>query len=249
MDPKGRPGTADEGARDALRPIDDGFDVDALLAPRSSPRLRIGLGAAIVLVLVLVAAAVVASALHPRSTQPLGGDAPGIASVSGAAATGGAAADLAAPSTAGSVTVHVLGQVHRPGVYVLPAGARAVDTVAAAGGARPEAELAAVNLARPLVDGEQLSLPAVGEVVPSQAAPAASACGGQAGTLDGDGRIDLNTAGIEELDTLPRIGPALAQRIIDYREQQGGFRSVDELREVSGIGDAIFASLESRVRV
>ena len=96
-----------------------------------------------------------------------------------------------------------------------------------------------MNLARPVTDGEQLVVPRVGEVPPPPA-------GGEAGGTDG-GLVHLNTADAAELDTLPRIGPALAARIIDWREANGGFTSVDQLLEVAGIGDAVFAGLAELV--
>ncbi|MET0782721.1 MAG: helix-hairpin-helix domain-containing protein, partial [Leifsonia flava] len=125
---------------------------------------------------------------------------------------------------------------------------RVMDAVAAAGGFAATADPGGVNLARELSDGEQLVVPAVGEVPPPSAvAPGAS--GGAAGGAASGGPIDLNRATVADLDTLPRIGPALAQRIIDWRDANGGFSSVDELREVSGIGDKTFESLQDLVTV
>lgn len=121
--------------------------------------------------------------------------------------------------------VHVLGQVERPGLYELRDGDRVIDAIAAAGGLSAEADPAGVNLARLLSDGEQLNVPAVGEVSASAAPGIAS-----------DGRVDLNTADVSALDTLPRIGPAIAQRIIDHRTAHGPFASADDLLAVSGIG-------------
>jgi competence protein ComEA len=137
-----------------------------------------------------------------------------------------------APDTAGAVLVHVLGAVRRPGLYSLADGARVVDAVAAAGGLTDTADGAAVNLARRVADGEQLRVPAVGEAP----APGASAA-----------RVDLNTATVEELATLPRIGPAIAARIVDWREQNGGFSSADDLLEVSGVGDKMVEALRDLV--
>jgi competence protein ComEA len=159
-----------------------------------------------------------------------------------ARATGGA--EVATGPEAAPLLVHVLGAVVAPGLVELAPGARVVDAVAAAGGFTPDADPAAVNLARPVVDGEQLVVLAIG-----QAPPAGSSTGpaGSAGGAGGDGKVHLNTADVAALDTLPRIGPALAQRIIDWREANGPFTSVDQLLEVAGIGDAVFSGLADRV--
>ncbi|KQP01962.1 hypothetical protein ASF30_00815 [Leifsonia sp. Leaf264] len=147
--------------------------------------------------------------------------------------------------------VHVLGAVSRPGLYELTAGTRVMDAVAAAGGFSSTADPGGVNLARELSDGEQLYVPVVGEVPPpvagggTGAAPGGAVSPGAASA----GPIDLNRATLAELDTLPRIGPSLAQRILDWRDANGGFTSVDELREVSGIGDKTFESLRELVTV
>ncbi|MEZ5115791.1 MAG: ComEA family DNA-binding protein [Candidatus Nanopelagicales bacterium] len=157
------------------------------------------------------------------------------------------------------VVVHVLGTVVHPGVYRLPAGSRVVDAVDAAGGLRPGARSGTVNLARVLVDGEQVRLgpgaatpaPSAGPGVPGQgAAGAASAGPGAPGAVPGGQVVlDLNAATAEQLEELPRIGPVLAQRIIDWRLAHGPFRDVVELQEVPGIGAATFAGLAPLVRV
>ena len=145
--------------------------------------------------------------------------------------------------TTETVVVSVVGQVVRPGLVTLPSGARVADAIAAAGGLLPAADPASVNLAAEVADGEQL---AVG--VPAAAAPGGPvAAGAPAGS--GGGLVDLNTAGVAELDALPGIGPVLAQRIVDHRSQQGSFRSVEELDDVPGIGPAIAAELAELVTV
>ena len=158
---------------------------------------------------------------------------------------------------AGTVTVHVVGQVERPGVFTLPTGSRVSDAVAKAG-ARKGADLAAINLARPLVDGEQIYLPKPGEVVAGGAAGAGSAAGSGpggaaggagSGAAGGVGPVNLNSANAAQLEELPGVGPVLAQRIIDWRTEHGRFASVDELGEVSGIGEKIFAALQPKVTV
>ncbi|HZB21405.1 MAG TPA: helix-hairpin-helix domain-containing protein [Blastococcus sp.] len=145
--------------------------------------------------------------------------------------------------TTETVVVSVVGQVVRPGLVTLPSGARVADAIAAAGGLLPAADPASVNLAAEVADGEQL---AVG--VPAAAAPGGPvAAGAPAGS--GGGLVDLNTAGVAELDALPGIGPVLAQRIVDHRSQQGSFRSVEELDDVPGIGPTIAAELAELVTV
>ncbi|MEO6412519.1 MAG: ComEA family DNA-binding protein [Pedococcus sp.] len=156
-----------------------------------------------------------------------------------------------------TVTVHVVGQVERPGVFAMPAGSRVGDAVAKAG-ARTGADLSAINLARPLVDGEQIHVPKPGEVVPGGPAGAGSAAGsaggagggaGGAGSGGSGGPANLNSATAAQLEELPGVGPVLAQRIIDWRTEHGRFASVDELGEVSGIGEKIFAALQPKVTV
>jgi competence protein ComEA len=142
-----------------------------------------------------------------------------------------------APVVVGEVVVDVVGEVTGPGVVRLPTGSRVVDAVAAAGGATSRAELAALNLARVLVDGEQI-------VVPRRGAPAAAAP--TAGT-SGDGLVDVNTADAATLDALPGIGPVLAQRILDERAKHP-FSTVDELADVPGIGPSLLARLRALVR-
>ncbi|SHN25959.1 competence protein ComEA [Cryptosporangium aurantiacum] len=136
--------------------------------------------------------------------------------------------------------VAVSGRVRRPGLVRLPAGSRVADAVEAAGGALPGADLGTLNLARKVVDGELI---AVGVPAPAGAAPGA---GPSSGT---DAPLDLNLATAEQFDALPGVGPVLAERIVEYRTEHGGFRSVDQLREVEGIGDTRFEKLRELVRV
>jgi competence protein ComEA len=125
------------------------------------------------------------------------------------------------------VVVDVVGAVRRPGLYRLRQGSRIADAVARAGGATDKADLAQVNLAAPLADGEQV-------VVPRRGAP--GAVGGGSSTGAPAGPVQLSTATLEQLDTLPGVGPSTAQKILDYREKHGAFSSVDELDAVPGIG-------------
>jgi competence protein ComEA len=144
------------------------------------------------------------------------------------------------------VVVAVAGAVRRPGLVTLPAGSRVDDAVRAAGGVRPGGRLGLLNLARRLVDGEQV---VVGASVPDPSTAAGVAAAPAPDGAASAAPLDLNTATAAQLDALPGIGPVLAQRIVDHRTRNGPFRSVDDLRQVSGIGDAKFATLRSAVTV
>ncbi|MFJ7999179.1 helix-hairpin-helix domain-containing protein [Streptomyces sp. NPDC096310] len=159
------------------------------------------------------------------------------------------------PETA-RIVVDIGGKVREPGVLRLPAGSRVADALRAAGGVEPGADLTGLNRARLLMDGEQV---VVDGPAPPGAAPGGGLGGPGAGAAAGFGPgagpggpqavpVSLNTATPDQLDTLPGVGPVLARHIIDYRTQHGGFRSVDELREVNGIGDRKFADLQPLVR-
>lgn len=155
---------------------------------------------------------------------------------------------VAAPSPSSSssaLVVDVVGKVRHPGVVGLPPGARVIDAIKAAGGLRRGAGTGTLNLARRVVDGEQIG---VGIDLSPSPAPPLSAPPGTGGTVAGT-PLDLNTATAAQFDGLPGVGPVLAQRIIDFRTQHGAFRSVDELRDVSGIGPAKFDDLKALVRV
>lgn len=146
-----------------------------------------------------------------------------------------------ATAGAGELVVHVSGAVRRPGIVRLHEGDRVVDAVEAAGGVVRRADLSAVNLAARLADGQQVVVPAR---VKAGAGAVASAAGGAATS----GPISLATATFEQLQTLDGIGPALAQKIIDYRTEHGGFSSVDQLSEVSGIGEKRLAALREQLQ-
>lgn len=161
----------------------------------------------------------------------------------GQPAAGAAVPGATAPA---QVVVDVTGRVRRPGIVTLPSGSRVADAITAAGGSRRGADLSSVNLARVLVDGEQVvvGLPAVtGLPAP---APQTAPGGGPSGP---GGVVNLNTATLEQLDTLPQVGPVTAQAILDWRTEHGRFTAVEELLEVRGIGDATLARLRDLVTV
>ena len=150
----------------------------------------------------------------------------------------GTAPTVAAPTAVsvdeGEIYVHVLGAVVEPGLYELNEGDRAVDAVAAAGGFAEGADQTQLNLARLLVDGEQIVVPLIGETPPAAAT---------------DGKVNLNTADQAQLETLPRVGPALAQRILDWREANGRFSTIEDLLSITGIGDKTYDGLKDLVTV
>ena len=164
-----------------------------------------------------------------------------------------AAGGAAAATT--EVAVHVVGQVSSPGVVEVATGSRVIDAITAAGGLTERADAGAVNLARVVVDGEQIYVPVPGEVVPAPAppptgtAPAAQDPGAAPGATAPGAVINLNTADVAALDTLPGIGPAIAGRIVDWRETHGGFAAVDDLLEVAGIGPAVLTKIRDLVTV
>ncbi|MFE6056304.1 helix-hairpin-helix domain-containing protein [Kitasatospora sp. NPDC056446] len=183
-------------------------------------------------------------ALAASSTLSAGGG-PALAdAVSGAGPPEAATAATAGTGLPGAgagaaVVVDIGGRVHIPGLHTLPAGSRVADALRAAGGVLPETDTRNLNLARVLTDGEQL-------LVGEQVQPPASAAGSGAG-LPGPATprpsVSLNRATLEQLDTLPGVGPTLAQRILAYRTSHGSFRSLDQLRQVSGIGARTYAEL------
>ena len=218
-------------------------------------RGRVALGPAqLAVVAVLVAAGLAVTAWwvvrsDPSPVAPVAPAAPGpaepLATPSGDGATGPAGPTASGGAAAGdTVTVDVAGKVRRPGIAVLDPGARVVDALEAAGGARPGADLSGLNLARLLVDGEQIL---VGVAVPAAAPPAGASPG--AAATPGVTLVNINTADLAGLETLPEVGPVTAQAIITWREDNGGFTAVDELLEVDGIGEATLEAMAPFVTV
>lgn len=206
---------------------------------------------------VLVIAVGVRYVVLPRQSGPSESQAlvlAPVASPAGSGAGGGGATVEAttgpAASPAPDVVVYVCGAVRSPGVVRLSAGARVTDAVALAGGPTGRAELAAVNLAAPVTDGQQILVPEKGAAGAVAAAPAPSGSGlGAAAGAAAGALVNINTASLEELDALDGVGPSTAQKIIDYRTANGGFTTVDEIKEVPGIGDAKFAAMKDSITV
>jgi competence protein ComEA len=249
----GSPASAQLGAADAASPV-------GLSGARINPGRRGLLAMAVVTVLtVMVAGAwVLAARPHPMlasatpGTSPLDAGAsaslvPGGSLTSPRAAPTGSTGSGAGSTAAGSalLVVDVAGKVRRPGVYRLPSGARVEDAVRAAGGFMSGVDPVTVNLARKLVDGEQVLIGVVGGDAAASAGTADPGSGPAATT----GPLDLNSATLAQLDALPGVGPVLAQHILDWRTWHGRFDSVDQLNGVSGIGDSKFADLKPLVTV
>ena len=181
----------------------------------------------------------------PRADAPTagGGGAGGGGGVGGGGSADGG--DAGAGAGRAKVVVHVAGAVASPGLYRLGGEPRVADALDAAGGPARDADLDAVNLAGKLTDGERVYVPRRGEIPPAVVTGGGSTGGGGVAA----GPIDLNAATAEQLEALPGVGPATVEAILSYRKEKGRFRSVDELLEVRGIGEAKLASLRSKVRV
>ncbi|WP_411699176.1 ComEA family DNA-binding protein [Conyzicola sp.] len=197
-------------------------------------RLRIGVGAAVVVVFVGLACAILFSALAPKGQSAV------VAPGDGALASESSASTATSAPSGAAIFVHILGAVANPGLYELREGDRAVDAVAAAGGFADGADQSGLNLARFVTDGEQIVVPIVGE------APVAGP-GGAAGGAVVPGKVNINTADVAALETLPRVGPAMAERIIAWRDENGRFSAVEDLMSVAGIGEKTFDALKDLV--
>ena len=273
------PTVEDMGARrsDAHRSLDDLVRLACSTDPEEpvrrprrlaiAPRAAIIAGSALlILALALALRAVLVSTgagSHAAPAAAAGASAPMRPPPTGAAAspamnptTGPAAGPGGLSTTSGSVVVHVTGAVSRPGVVTLPPGSRVTDAINAVGGASAEADTQQLNLARVLTDGEQIRVPRIGEVLPDPApqpggatAPGARTAPGKSGDGGASGTVNINTASASELEKLPGIGPALAQRIVEYRDSHGPFASVDSLTDVPGIGKAKLEGLREQATV
>ena len=156
---------------------------------------------------------------------------------------------LQTPPTAQPLRVHVTGAVISPGVYHLPPGSIVQDALAAAGGPTAHASLQLLNLAHALHDGEQVVVPETAPTAAPAQTSAASAAGQGSVPSPAASLININTASASELEALPRVGPALAQRIVDYRTAHGLFRAIADIMLVSGIGPATFDQLKDRITI
>lgn len=202
---------------------------------------------ALVAVLVAVVAAVLAWRARPRP-EPVPAPDLGAPTVLDDPAPDGSGSARPGSTGAAQLVVAVAGKVRRPGLVRLPAGSRVADAIESAGGLLPGADVAFLNLARKVTDGELIL---VGVTAPPGALDAAGGpAGGPAGPAPGAGPpINLNTATLTQLDSLPGVGPVLAQRILDHRQRHGPFRSVGDLRQVDGIGEARYEQLKELVTV
>ena len=246
----------------------DGADTGAGSAGGSggSPALRwrVGFRAAMLLAALAVAAGAwfwwQAGAADPKvlplgsvspenSSGPPGGVAPGDG-------TGGPSTDPGPgqPTPAALVVVHVAGAVAKPGVIRLQQGSRINDAIAAAGGATPDADVNRLNLALVVEDGQKIHVPQQGDPAAADPSGAGASAAGGSGSSGGPagaagGKINLNTADASELDTLPKVGPVLAQRIVDWRKEHGAFKTVEELDAVDGVGPKMLEALLPLVTV
>jgi competence protein ComEA len=187
-------------------------------------------------------AALVVLALGVRFMQGQAHSAAATAPAGASAAVPASAAVRIEPRRATVALIHVAGAVRSPGVYRLRDGERIQDAIRRAGGPRPGADLNAINLAAKVADGQQV-------VVPRRGAAAAAAVGAAAPGGPAQPPVSLNSATAEQLDTLDGVGPATARKILDWRRQHGGFRSIDDLGEIPGIGPKRLAALRGKVQL
>ncbi len=238
--------------------LDDGATTSLAQLEEPTPRVRwrIAVGACLVLgVAVIVVAIVVSSVTGLGAPKSLPGDLLPSSSASELSSENTAEGSAASGQDASRIFVHIVGAVTTPGLYSVIGDARVFDAVMAAGGLAATADLCAINLALNVSDGDYIVVATRAEGgVASESECTGSAQGVQApvggpvdGSAGGGTLVSLSRAGIAELDTLPGIGPALAQRIVDWREVSGGFTNIEQLTEVSGIGDKVMDNIRDLV--
>ncbi|MEP7178620.1 MAG: ComEA family DNA-binding protein, partial [Pseudonocardiales bacterium] len=218
----------------------------ARLPIRVDPGWRgaLGIGVAVLVAALVTGGWVLSARPHSVGVSDTTGN-PATVTSAGASATGSslrpAAPRVPVTSAPAMLVVDVTGKVRHPGLYRLPAGSRVDDAVQAAGGVLPIVDLSTVNLAAHLTDGQQIAVGIPG----APPAPGGPASTGTSASVP----VDLNTATVDQLETLPGVGPVLAQHILDWRVAHGRFATIDQLRDVSGIGEVKFAALRARVSV
>ncbi len=198
-------------------------------------------GLALVVVATLAGAGLWYSRSLPKPIQVAATPGPGVTSPAASGETAAPSGSAGPSATGATLVVDVAGWVRRPGVYEFPAGARVIDAVDRAGGARTGADLALLNLAAPLADGQQILVPKRGETTGSGI--------GAVGTAGTAGLVNINTADATTLESLSGIGEVLAAAIVQYRQEHGPFTSVDQLEDVSGIGPATLEDIRDQVTV
>ena len=223
-------------------------EVDAALPPAIPSRIRWRSPRAVVFM--LAAAALVAGVCFVWQS---GQDQPSVQALTQPDASGSSdqsGVDQPGPTPSGTVLVHVAGAVQKPGVESLPDGSRVYQAIEAAGGAAPDARLDGLNLAEVVADGAKIVVPSAGDAVGgAQGLEPGGTAGGSSRAPAGSAKVDINTASVEELGTLPRVGPVMAQRIADWRKDHGPFKSVEELDAIDGIGPKLMESLKGLVTV
>jgi len=185
------------------------------------------------------------------STVRVSGSAASGSPAPGSPASGGSGTGADGGASGGGLYVHVAGAVRHPGLLHLLEGARVAEAVERAGGPLPRADLAGVNLAAKLEDGQQVIVPVRGAVASAGSAPLGTTAPGATSPAPGSPgvpKLSLGTVTVEQLDQLDGIGPTLAQRIVEYRTEHGGFRSLGELRDVEGIGEKRFEALREALQ-